>query len=157
MEIHKITRKQPKNTDKSKLRFHISINDKFYEYAIHSINKKTINIMCVVSKTKGHDNCLAKATLVPDDRLKTTKKESNSKTPRFKWADTNNETDYFDIKSYAIKDHSCTEMCHTGCVTKHTCPGSGDVLCDKGEKTTLASKDFVKAGESIAKKGLFFL
>ena len=170
MEIHKITRKQPKNTDKSKLRFHISINDKFYEYATHSINKKTINIMCVVSKTKGHDNCLAKATLVPDDRLKTTKKESNSKTPRFKWADTNNETDYFDIKSYAIKYHTCAEMCLKGCILKHTCQGSNDKARDPDENSTLTVKvnskltvkvknvkDLNKAVEAIKKQGLLLL
>ena len=164
MEIYKITKgyfAPNKNGDvkphKNKLRFHISINGKFYEYAIHAINKTTINIICVVSKTKDHDKCLARVTLIPGNQLKTTKKECNSKKTKFEWDDTNNEADYFDIKSYTIKDHSCTEICLKGCVRKHSCPGSRDMPCDKGENSTLASKDFVKAGESIAKKGLFFL
>ena len=163
MKIYKITKRnfaRNKTGDvkphKNKLRFHISINAKFYEYAIGKINKRTINIQCAAFK------CHAWTTLIPGDHLKRTKKECNSKKSKFEWADTNNETDYFDIKSYTIKDHSCTEMCLKGCVLKHTCrilnipAGSRHVPCDKGEKSTLASKDFDKAGESIAKKGLFF-
>ena len=158
MKIYKITKRnfaRNKTGDvkphKNKLRFHISINDKFYEYAIGKINKRTINIQCAAFK------CHAWTTLIPGDHLKRTKKECNSKTRKFEWADTNNETDYFDIKSYTIKDHSCTEMCLKGCVLQHTCPGSRDEPCAEGEKTTLATKDSDKAGDSIAKKGLFFL
>ena len=130
MKIYKITTRDVK-PHTSKLRFHITINDKLYEYVTQAINKTTINIMCASFKTKDHNSCRARATLIPGDHLKRTRnlkrtrKECKSKS-KFKWADTNIQTDYFDIGAYTFKDHSCIEMCLKGCVLKHTCPVSKD-------------------------------
>ena len=166
MKIHKITTKdvQPHT---SKLRFHITINEKMYEYVTQAINKTTINIRCASLKTK--DNCHARATLIPGDHLKRTRKECKLKS-KFKWADTNIETDYFDIKSYAIKYHTCAAMCLKGCILKHTCQGSNDKARDPDENSTLIVtvnskltvkvkhvKDLNKAVDVIKKQGLFLL
>lgn len=169
MKIHKITTRDVK-PHTSKLRFHITINDKSYEYVTQAINKTTINIACASIKTKDHDKCLARATLVPSVHLKTAKKECNSKKTKFEWAETNNETDYFDIKSYAIKYHICAEMCLKGCILKHTCQGSNDKARDPDENSTLTVKvnskltvkvknvkDLNKAVDAIKKQGLLLL
>ena len=39
------------------LRFHIKIDEKYYEFAIDQINKTTVNIRCVVGKTKNSPKC----------------------------------------------------------------------------------------------------
>ena len=44
------------------LRFHIEIEEKYYEYAIDTINKKTINIRCVIGKSKFRNKCYARLT-----------------------------------------------------------------------------------------------
>ena len=172
MKIYKITTKDVK-PHTSQLRFHITINDKSYEYVTQAINKTTINIACASIKKKDHDKCLARATLVPSVHLKTVKKEfiyRNSKTTKFEWAETNIETDYFDIKSYTIKDHTCAEMCLKGCILKHTCQGSNDKARDPDENSTLTVKvnskltvkvknvkDLNKAVDAIKKQGLLLL
>ena len=175
MKIHKITTRDVK-PHTSRLRFHITINDKLYEYvtqATRSLNKATINIICASRKTKTHDKCLARATLVPSVHLKTVKKEliyKNSKTTKFEWAETNIESDYFDTKSYAIKYHTCAEMCLKGCILKHTCQGSNDKARDPDENSTLTVKvnskltvkvknvkDLNKAVDAIKKQGLLLL
>ena len=63
MQIYKITKgnfalekTRDKRPHENNLRFHIKIEDKYYEYAIDNINKKTINIRCVICKSKAHQN-----------------------------------------------------------------------------------------------------
>ena len=70
MQIYKITKGNfalEKTRDirphENNLRFHIKIEDKYYEYAIDNINKKTINIRCVICKSKAHQKCYARLTL----------------------------------------------------------------------------------------------
>ena len=136
---------------------------------IVSLYKTTINIMCASFNTKDHDNCHARATLIPGDHLKRTRNECKSKS-KFKWADTNIETDYFDIKSYAIKYHTCAETCLKGCTLKHTCQGSNDKARDPDENSTLTvrvnskltvivknAKNLNKAVDMIKKQGLLLL
>ena len=134
---------------------------------IVSLYKTTINIRCASLKTKDH--CHARATLIPGDHLKRTRNECKSKS-KFKWADTNIETDYFDIKSYAIKYHTCAEMCLKGCNLKHTCQGSNDKARDPDENSTLTvrvnskltvivknARNLNKAVDMIKKQGLLLL
>ena len=59
MQIYKITKGNfaLENTrdirpHENNLRFHIKIEDKYYEYAIDNINKNTINVRCVIGKQK---------------------------------------------------------------------------------------------------------
>ena len=73
MEIYKITKGNfaLENTrdirpHENNLRFHIKIEEKYYEYAIDTINKKTINIRCVICKSKFKKKCYA-------DRLQNSK------------------------------------------------------------------------------------
>ena len=65
MEIYKITKGNfaLENTrdirpHENNLRFHIKIEEKYYEYAIDTINKKTINIRCVICKSKFKKNVM---------------------------------------------------------------------------------------------------
>ena len=65
MEIYKITKGNfaLENTrdirpHENNLRFHIKIEEKYYEYAIDTINKKTINIRCVICKSKFKNNVM---------------------------------------------------------------------------------------------------
>ena len=104
MQIYKITKGNfaLENTrdirpHENNLRFHIKIEDKYYEYAIDNINKNTINVRCVIGKQKFRQKCYARLTLTVAGYLKTEKKASNSKTPKWKWAESNIETDYFDL------------------------------------------------------------
>ena len=39
------------------LKIYIKIDEKYYEYAIDQINKTTVNIRCVVGKTKNSPKC----------------------------------------------------------------------------------------------------
>ena len=71
MEIYKITKgnfcldkTRDSRPHENNLRFHIKLNEKYYEYAIDTINKSTINIRCVVGKTKNSQKCYARATLL---------------------------------------------------------------------------------------------
>ena len=105
------------------LRFHIKIEDKYYEYAIDNINKNTINVRCVIGKQKFRQKCYARLTLTVAGYLKTERKASNSKTPKWKWAESNIETDYFDLRSFSIQTHKCTKNCLKGCILKHSCAG----------------------------------
>ena len=59
MKIYKITKGNfaLENTrdirpHENNLRFHIQIEGKYYEYAIDTINKKTLNVRCVIAKSK---------------------------------------------------------------------------------------------------------
>ena len=105
------------------MRFHIEIEEKYYEYAIDTINKKTINIRCVIGKSKFRNKCYARLTLNIAGYLKTEAKCCKSKKTKYKWDDSNIETDYFDLRSYSIQTHKCTKHCLKGCVLKHTCEG----------------------------------
>ena len=73
MEIYKITKGNfaLENTrdirpHENNLRFHIKIEEKYYEYAIDTINKKTINIRCVICKSKFKKKCYARLFLRSD-------------------------------------------------------------------------------------------
>ena len=105
------------------LRFHIKIDEKYYEFAIDQINKTTVNIRCVVGKTKNSPKCYGRATLVPGEYLKTEQKICNSKKPKFQWCKDNVETDYFDTRNYTLLPHTCTKICLKSCTSKHTCVG----------------------------------
>ena len=59
MKLYKITKgnfcldkTKEKLPHENNLWFHVEINEKFYEYAIDTINKESINVRCVVVKTK---------------------------------------------------------------------------------------------------------
>ena len=59
MELYKITKgnfalnaTRDIRPHENNLRFHIKIDEKYYEYAIDQINKTTVNIRCVVGKRK---------------------------------------------------------------------------------------------------------
>ena len=111
MELYKITKgnfclnaTKDKRPHENNLRFHIRINDKHYEYAIDCINKSTINIRCVVGKTKTHEKCYARLTLLPGDYLKTEKKPCNSKRIKFRWSSENVETDYYDVRNFIFSE-----------------------------------------------------
>ena len=130
MDLYKITKGNfaLENTrdirpHENNLRFHIKIETKYYEYAIDTVNKKTINVRCVICKSKNIDKCYARATFLLSPYLKTTVKSDNSKRPKFKWDDSNVETDYFDIRSYTLQAHKCSKHCLKRCVLKHTCDG----------------------------------
>ena len=132
MQIYKITKGNfaLENTreirpHENNLRFHIKIEDKFYEYAIDNINKNTINVRCVIGKsvTKKRQKCYARLTLIIAGYLKTEAKASNSKKPKYKWDENNIETDYFDLRSFSIQTHKCTKNCLKGCIVKHSCEG----------------------------------
>ena len=65
MEIYKITKGNfpLENTrdirpHENNLRFHIKIEEKYYEYAIDNINKNTINVRCVIGKSKIRKNVM---------------------------------------------------------------------------------------------------
>ena len=81
MQIYKITKGNfaLENTrdirqHENNLRFHIKIEDKYYEYAIDNINKNTINVRCVIGKQKFRQKCYARLTLTVAGYLKTEKK-----------------------------------------------------------------------------------
>ena len=104
MKIYKITKGNfaLENTrdirpHENNLRFHIQIEGKYYEYAIDTINKKTLNVRCVIAKSKFRAKCYARLTLIFADYLKTEPKACNSKKTKYKWDDHNIETDYFDV------------------------------------------------------------
>ena len=70
MQIYKITKGNfaLENTrdirpHENNLRFHIKIEEKYYEYAIDNINKNTINVRCVIGKSKFRQKCYARLTL----------------------------------------------------------------------------------------------
>ena len=130
MQIYKITKgnfalekTRDKRPHENNLRFHIKIDDKYYEYAIDNINKKTINIRCVICKSKAHQKCYARLTLTIAGFLKTEAKASNCKKPKYQWDKTNIETDYFDLRSFSIQTHKCSKSCLKGCIIKHSCKG----------------------------------
>ena len=88
MEIYKITKGNfalEKTRDirphENNLRFHIKIEEKYYEYAIDNINKNTINVRCVIGKSKFRQKCYARLTLLIAGYLKTEPKAGNSKKP----------------------------------------------------------------------------
>ena len=71
MQIYKITKGNfaLENTrdirpHENNLRFHIKIEEKYYEYAIDNINKNTINVRCVIGKSKFRQKCYARLTLL---------------------------------------------------------------------------------------------
>ena len=105
------------------LRFHVEIDGKFYEYAIDCINRESINVRCAVVKTKLHSKCYARFTFILAECLKTEVKPSNAKKTKFKWSQTNVETDYLDVRNFTVKPHVCSKTCSKGCKLKHSCPG----------------------------------
>ena len=73
MQIYKITKGNfaLENTrdirpHENNLRFHIKIEEKYYEYAIDNINKNTINVRCVIGKSKFRQKCYARRNAIPD-------------------------------------------------------------------------------------------
>ena len=130
MEIYKITKGNfalEKTRDirphENNLRFHIKIEEKYYEYAIDNINKNTINVRCVIGKSKFRQKCYARLTLLIAGYLKTEPKAGNSKKPKYKWDEKNIETDYFDLRSFSIQPHKCGKCCLKSCILKHSCKG----------------------------------
>ena len=110
------------------LRFHIKVDEHYYEYAMDTINKKTINLQCVVHKHQVggniHPRCKGRITLIVAGRLKTQKKTNcNSKKPKYEWDPKNTFEDYLDIRNYAIQKHNCQKHCLKNCILKHTCAG----------------------------------
>ena len=90
MKIYKITKGNfaLENTrdirpHENNLRFHIQIEGKYYEYAIDTINKKTLNVRCVIAKSKFRAKCYARLTLIFADYLKTEPKACNSKKTKY--------------------------------------------------------------------------
>ena len=148
MEIYKITKgnfcldkTRDSRPHENNLRFHIKLNEKYYEYAIDTINKSTINIRCVVGKTKNSQKCYARATLLIGPQLKTTKKFCNSKKAKFQWCDENVESYYYDENNYTILEHHCTKSCLKGCVLRHSCAGH-DVSRDRKRKHLDEARNF---------------
>ena len=67
MQLYKITKGNfsLENTKEirpheNNLRSHVKIDEKFYEYAIDTINKKSINARCVMCKSKYKNKCYAR-------------------------------------------------------------------------------------------------
>ena len=101
------------------LRFHFQKDGRYFEYAVDTINKKTINMQCTVHKQdhikKGRQikipRCYGRITLIVGGRLKTQPKACNSKKQKFEWSDENQFQDYLDVRNYAIQPHNCTKSC----------------------------------------------
>ena len=77
LELTKETFKHEKN-----LRFHVKIDDRYFEYALDGINKTTINIQCVVRNQKKlqtqQKRCYARITLKETEFGQNTEPESCS-------------------------------------------------------------------------------
>ena len=63
LELTKKTFKHENN-----LRFHVKIDERFYEYSIDTINKATINLQCCVRKQRsngrpGQQRCYGRITI----------------------------------------------------------------------------------------------
>ena len=138
MKLQSITKgnfnlEQTKKTFKheNNLRFHFEKDGRFYEYAVDTINKKTINMQCTVHKQdhvkRGRQikvpRCYGRITLIVGGRLNTQLKSCNSKKPKYEWSDENVFADYLDVRNYAIQTHNCTKSCLKGCILKHNCGG----------------------------------
>ena len=84
------------------LRFHFQEDGRFYEYAVDTINKKSINMQCTIHKQdhvkRGRQikvpRCYGRITLIVGGRLKTQLKACNSKKPKYEWSDENLFQDY---------------------------------------------------------------
>ena len=113
------------------LRFHFQIDGRYYEYAVDTINKKTINMQCTVHKQENTrkgvqtkvPRCYGRITLIVGGRLKTQPKSCNSKKQKYEWSDENQFQDYLDVRNFAIQTHNCKNSCKKGCILKHNCAG----------------------------------
>ena len=73
------------------LRLHFQKDGRYYEYAVDTVNKKTINMQCTVHKQehtrKGVQTkvprCYGRITLIIGGRLKTQSKSCNSKKQKY--------------------------------------------------------------------------
>ena len=101
LELTKKTYKHENN-----LRFHVKIDERFYEYAIDTWNKHTINLQCVVYERKkiqgrvDQKRCYGRITIKIGGRLKTQPKNCNSKKPKYDWNEKNVFDDYLDLRNY---------------------------------------------------------